>query len=173
MKTKQHGSTTVEVAIGIPIILVAFFGWIELCMVTYSMSMIDDAFTLAVSSAKKSGHWDTTDNYIQQIEKELRSHGGALSTQLVPESSVDINVYYFKNFQSLDRCSSLEYSEISDCPDYRSESKGSPIAMYELTYDYHPLISAWFPDLKIKREIITVQEYERCNLVYQKFGCKE
>lgn len=179
MKIKQLGGTTVEVAIGIPIILIAFFGWIELCMVTYSMSVIDDAFTIAVSRAKKSGNWGEANDYFQQIRIELDHYGGALGTQLVPENSIKLRVVPFDSFDKLysyenrssrwvgdGGCIPAGYSRASDdCTERPVQYyTANPIALYNLSYIYQPLFSIWFPNINIRREIIAVQERERCVL---------
>ncbi len=179
MKIKQQGGTTVELAIGIPIILIAFFGWIELCMVTYSMSVIDDAFTIAVSRAKKSGNWGEANDYFQQIRTELDHYGGALGTQLVPENSIKLRVIPFDSFDKLyafenrssrwvgdGGCMPASSSRASDdCTERPVQYyTTNPIALYNLSYIYHPLFSTWLPNINIRREIIAVQERERCVL---------
>ncbi|MCG6461806.1 pilus assembly protein [Vibrio parahaemolyticus] len=173
MRRWQKGSITVEVAMGIPIILIAFFAWVELCTLIYAMGTVDDAFTVGVKNVKKAGSWDSTENYAQDIVNELTNYNSALGTNLIKEDSIDVNVYYFSNVRDLQKCSSSSYENISDCPYYKASSRSNPIALYELNYSYHPMFSSWFPDISLKREIIAIQEFERCNLENEITGCDE
>ena len=72
-KRKQKGSLTVEVAMGIPIFLAIVFGWVEICILTFSMSMTDHALTTAVMRTKKAGDSSSSQsiNYGQIIKDEL------------------------------------------------------------------------------------------------------
>ncbi len=173
MKKWQKGSVSVEVAMGIPIILIAFFAWVELCTLTYAMSTVDDAFTLGVRNVKKSGSWSSSVDYAQKIKYELTNYSGALGTNLIKKDSIDVNVYYFNSVSDLSKCSSSSYESISDCPYYKVTPRANPIALYELNYSYHPIFSSWFSDISLKREIIAVQEFERCNLINETAGCEE
>ncbi len=99
-KRKQKGSLTVEVAMGIPIFLAIAFGWVEICILTFSMSMTDHALTTAVMRTKKAGDSSSSNsiNYGQMINDELATGCRALWSNVVKEGSVAINVSYFRDY---------------------------------------------------------------------------
>lgn len=173
MRKKQKGSLTVEAAIGIPIFLAVAFAWVEICIMTYSMSMTDHALTTAVMRVKKAGSSSNRDtvNYTQRIHDELNKAGGLLWANVVQEGSVQIKVDYFRNYDSLLECDD-SYDNAEECPDREEQPKDMAIAIYGLVYTYDPIVSIWFPEIRIRREIITIQEYERCSFkVGQGAGC--
>lgn len=49
----QKGSLTVEVAMGLPVLIMVLFTWFDLSVLTYSMGVTDHALTTAVMSSKK------------------------------------------------------------------------------------------------------------------------
>ncbi|MGD8110219.1 TadE/TadG family type IV pilus assembly protein [Vibrio sp. NTOU-M3] len=173
MKRRQKGSLTVEAAMGIPIFLAVVFAWVEICIMTFSMSMTDHALTTAVMRVKKagdsSGH--NTVDYDKRIQDELEKAGGSLWTNVVQEGSVDIKVDYFPNYDSLFKCND-NYQNAEECPDREEQPENMAIAVYGLEYTYDPIVSIWFPEMRIRREVITIQEYERCSFkVGQGAGC--
>lgn len=48
----QKGSLTVEVAMGLPVLIMVLFTWFDLSVLTYSMGVTDHALTTAVMSSK-------------------------------------------------------------------------------------------------------------------------
>ncbi len=164
MNRKQCGALTVEAAIGIPIFLAVVFGWIEICMLTFSMSMTDHALTTSVMHVKKLGSaaGDSPVNYSQMLKEELKQTGGSLWTSSVKGGEVDIKVHYFRNYDSFLQCNE-NFNSADDCPERRDDAENMAIAVYALQYTYDPLVSIWFPEMQIKREIVTIQEYERCS----------
>ncbi len=173
LKSEQKGSLTVEVAMGIPIFLAIVFGWVEICILTFSMSMTDHALTTAVMRTKKAGDTSNNDsiNYNQMISDELSKAGGALWSNVVKQGSVNINVNYFRNYDDFLKCTD-SYASAEQCPNKKDQPENMALAVYELEYTYDPIVSIWFPDMSIKREVITIQEYERCSFkIGQGAGC--
>ena len=172
-KRKQKGSLTVEAAMGIPIFLAIVFGWVEICILTFSMSMTDHALTTAVMRTKKAGDSSSSNsiNYGQMIKDELNKAGGSLWSNVVKEGSVVIHVNYFRDYEGFLKCADT-YASADKCPDKKDEPEDMALAVYALEYTYDPIVSIWFPDMPIKREIITIQEYERCSFkIGQGAGC--
>lgn len=174
MNIERHrGAFTVEVAMGLPILLMFVFGWIEVCLMTFNVSMTDHALTTAVMRTKKAGDSSGRDtvNYRQQIKDELTKTGGYLWGRGVKPGSVKIDVDYFRDFGGFLKCTD-EYSSAAECPERRDEPENMTLAVYSLEYVYNPLSSIWFPEATINREIITIQEYERCSFKIGKgAGC--
>lgn len=168
MKKACRGSMTVEAALGLPVLVVLAFFWLELCVMIFSMSMIDHVITTSVIEIKKMGESSQKNaiNYKQIINNKLTKAGSILGINAVDKGSVSINVKYLDDFDKLTLCDS-RYSKITDCPHVTNRAESSPLAVYSIKYDYKPLVSPWFPKFEIKREIMAVQEYERCEF---KFG---
>ncbi|WP_391090565.1 TadE/TadG family type IV pilus assembly protein [Vibrio sp. NH-UV-68] len=162
--TKQKGSLTIEAAMGIPILLAIVFAWIEICLLTFNMSMTDHALTTAVMRTKKAGEAnnDQTVNYSQMIKDELAKAGGSLWGKGVKPGSVIINVDYFRDFGGFLKCTD-EFDTAEECPDRGEKPEDMALAVYNLEYTYNSIVSIWFPEMRIKREVITIQEYERCS----------
>ncbi|MCG9776460.1 pilus assembly protein, partial [Vibrio diabolicus] len=56
---------------------------------------------------------------------------------------------------------------LSECPnikkgDTAENSVNMPIAIYQLSFTYQPLFNFVMPSMNISREMVAVQEYERC-----------
>ncbi len=165
-RRRIRGAIAIEAAIGIPVLLFVIMLWVELCLLFFAISSTEHAFAEAVFYAKKvdieNSIWG---DYTDVIDSKLWGEGtsGPLWSETTVRSSVQINAAYFKNFDSLHQCSNLELSA-NDCPSSSSDSRNGAIAIFSLNYIYKPLVLGWFPRMLIRREIITVQEYERCAL---------
>ncbi len=68
----------------------------------------------------------------------------------------------FRDYEGFLKCTDT-YASADKCPDKKDEPEDMALAVYALEYTYDPIVSIWFPDMPIKREIITIQEYERCS----------
>lgn len=177
MKNKLRGSLTAEVALGLPVLLIVLFTWFDLSVMTYSMGVIDHAFTIAVMKSKKLGDSSnsSTVNYQDHLLDELENSGGVLWKSVVLNSSIETNVYYFNNLATFVSCNKST-SPISQCADKSGNSTENavnmPLAVYQLNFEYQPLFNYFLPSMKISREIIAVQEYERCTFKLGKgAGC--
>ncbi|WP_390502602.1 TadE family protein [Vibrio harveyi] len=164
----QKGSLTVETALGLPILIMVLFTWFDLSVLTYSMGVTDHALTTAVMSSKKQGSSHSSENidYQEIIENKLKSSGGALWSKVIDSSSVVTSVYYFQNLaafvdcnrsgEALSECSNAEKDKTAD------KSVNMPIAIYQLRFTYRPLFNFVMPSMTINREMVAIQEYERC-----------
>ncbi|MCF7361904.1 pilus assembly protein TadE [Vibrio diazotrophicus] len=153
MRTKQKGSFVIEAAIGIPILFMIIFTWIEYCILIYSMSMTDHAFTRAVMYAKKLS---SGQNYELVAKNKMLEARGAYS-YVIRENNVTINIRYFQDFSALSGCRG---NDVTTCYGATNVPYAMPIAIYELKYLYQPLFSIWLPEIPIRREIMTIQEYQ-------------
>lgn len=165
-RRRIRGAIAIEAAIGIPVLLFVIMLWVELCILFFAISSTEHAFAEAVFYAKKvdieNSIWG---NYTDVIDSKLRGKGtsGLLWGETTVRSSVQINAAYFKDFASLHQCSNLDLPA-HDCPSSSSDFRNGAIAIFSLSYIHKPLVLGWFPTMSIRREIITVQEYERCAL---------
>lgn len=162
MNKRQFGSVTIESALGITILLGVFLSWIEVCVLTYSMSMTDIAFSRAVSNVKKIEFKnDQSIDYKSEIKKFLYNEGGALWNSTIEKDDIYINVNYFNKLEQLISCYTESNNDDLNCVNESQEYKNKALAVYELSYIYDPSVSFWFPEMNISREIISIQEYER------------
>ncbi|TOD75638.1 pilus assembly protein TadE [Vibrio parahaemolyticus] len=164
----QKGSLTVEVAMGLPVLIMVLFTWFDLSVLTYSMGVTDHALTTAVMSSKKQGSSSNSEkvDYQDVVKTKLESSGGALWSKVVDHSSVSASVYYFKNLSDFVQCNRSGQA-LDDCPNVKkgdavANSVNMPIAIYQLSFTYHPLFNFVMPSMSINREMVVVQEYERC-----------
>ncbi len=170
MKKYIRGSVAVEAAVGIPILIFLVLSWIELCLIFYSINLTEHAFSKAVFEAKKVNLRSSSySNYKSFIYDRLLEYGGTLWKESTISDSVVVDVNYFNNYSSLLQCTS-DYEYVNQCSTASSDYKNMAIAIYSLTYTHRPLISIWVPPMPIKREIITVQEYGRCEFDIESGG---
>ncbi|WCE32563.1 TadE/TadG family type IV pilus assembly protein [Vibrio sp. SCSIO 43137] len=167
------GTIAVEAAIGLPVLLFVVLLWVELCFIFYAISSTEHAFASAVIYAKKvnieDSSWEKYQDIVELKLKESKSARILWGRTTVP-SSVSINVTYFKEYAFLSQCSEL-YLSSHKCPSGSSDYKNGAIAIYSLSYTYQPLLLNWLPAMPIKREIMAVQEYERCALTVSGRSC--
>ncbi|CAK2825166.1 pilus assembly protein [Vibrio cyclitrophicus] len=168
MKCKQRGSLTVEVALGLPVLIMVMFTWFDLSVLTYSMGVTDHALTSAVMRSKKQGNSSNskTVDYNQEITDSLNESGGSLWSIVVERSSIVSQIYYFKNMADFVSCNKTG-RPIDECSSVKIGSNNNnsidmPLAIYQLTFTYKPLFNFVLPEMNIRREIVAVQEYERC-----------
>ncbi|ENO8415219.1 pilus assembly protein [Vibrio mimicus] len=174
MRKHQKGSLTVEVAIGLPILMMAIFTWIELCVFTYSLTVTDHALTTGVMRVKKLGDASNskTIDYDRMLQEQLKRSGGALWNNVVKPESVTAKIRYFRNYDDLLNCSYSGSENVEECPTAEEQPKNMAIAVYELRYEYQPMFNYLLPKMQIRREVLSVQEYERCTFkVGQGAGC--
>lgn len=173
-RNRMRGTVAVEAAIGIPVLLFVILLWVELCFMFYAISSTEHAFASAVFYAKKvsieDSHWENYRDIVESKLKESESAGMLWGRTTVP-SSVTVDVRYFKDYASLSQCSDLNLSSQA-CPSGSSDFMNGAIAIYSLSYTYQSLLLNWFSAMPIRREIITVQEYERCALSVSGRSCE-
>lgn len=162
----MNGSVALEAAICIPIILFVIILWAELCFLFYSISSNEHAFANAVFYAKKidMNNHNNLGNYSEAVQSKLRDYGGKLWGASTVPSSLEISVNYFQDYDALQDCSNSVDENIDNCQVNSTDYRNGAIAIYSLSYIHQPLSLTWFPNIKIKREIIAVQEYERCEI---------
>ncbi|ELV8624961.1 pilus assembly protein [Vibrio cidicii] len=174
MIKRQKGALTVEVAMGLPILLMMCFSWVEICLLSYSMSISDHALTVSVIRTKKLGSASSTTTvaYQKELEKHINQQGGVAWKYLAKEGSVKIHVDYFKDYQDFVICNT-DYEDVEQCPKKSRQPKNMAIAMYRMEYTYNTLFDGFLPDFKVRRELMAIQEYERCAFkIGQGAGCE-
>ncbi|EGR0106792.1 pilus assembly protein, partial [Vibrio vulnificus] len=94
MKIRHKGSLTVEVALVLPIFLSIIMGWIEMCMLSYSMSISDHVLSSSVIKAKKAGSASATNSveYDKLIEKYVKEYAGASWKYFVKDESLKVKI---------------------------------------------------------------------------------
>lgn len=165
----MRGAVAVESAIGIPILLFVILLWAELCFLLFAISSTEHAFANAVFYAKKIDVNDISGDYIDIIKSKLLdpTFSGHLLGDTTVQSSISVSAHYFKNYSSLVQCSDPAIL-IDNCPEASTSYSNGVISIFRLQYLYKPLALSWFKSIPITREIITVQEYERC--LFPSFG---
>ncbi|WP_261858144.1 TadE family protein [Photobacterium sanguinicancri] len=160
---KIRGSISVEVALGLPVLILTVFAWFDLCVMSYAFAVSDHALNVATSETKKLGKvgGGTAEDYEGYVESALATSSGILFPLVVKADSVKTDVHYFKNIDSLSTCSD-KYKNIDDCPGVNKKPKNMAIAIYSLSFQYKPVFSYFLEPMNIKREVIAIQEYERC-----------
>ncbi|RSD27493.1 TadE family protein [Vibrio pectenicida] len=164
MRKYQIGSFTVEAAMGIPIFILVVLTWIEICVAIYSISMSDHALTQAVSATKKTISDGSSVKYNQLVENKLKEQAGFLWSHVMKPGTYKLEVEYLPSYSDLVNCSAIDIKKKSSgsaCSNFSQKSHDKAIAIYSLGFDYSPVVSVWFPELTIKREIIVIQEHER------------
>lgn len=160
----QKGSITVEAALGLPILIMAVLTWVEVCVFTYSTALTDHALTVGVMKIKKQGnlYQSTKVDYERLLTAELKNSGGALWNAVTKQGSVQSSIQYLSGYRELVDCSLLPADERENCASGEGDSSNKPVAIYKLKYEYQPMFNFLMPNMEIRREIISIQENERC-----------
>ncbi|NIY84158.1 TadE/TadG family type IV pilus assembly protein [Vibrio hepatarius] len=162
---KQRGSIAVETALGLPILIMAILTWLDICVFTYSTALTDHALTVGVMKIKKQGssYGSTKVDYESLLATELNNSGGALWNAITKQGSVQSSIEYLSGYQELVNCSMLPADERETCASGEQDSSNKPVAIYKLKYEYQPMFNFLMPNMEIRREIISIQENERCS----------
>lgn len=137
----QKGSLTIEVAMGLPVLIMVLFTWFDLSVLTYSMGVTDHALTTAVMSSKKQGSSSNSEkvDYQDVVKTKLESSGGALWSKVVDHSSVSASVYYFKNLSDFVQCNRSGQA-LDDCPNVKKRRCSGELSQYadsHLSIEFH------------------------------------
>lgn len=105
-------------------------------------------------------------DYQDVVKTKLETSGGALWSKVVDHSSVSASVYYFKNLSDFVQCNRSGQA-LDDCPNVKKGRCSGELSqyadsIYQLSFTYHPLFNFVMPSMSINREMVAVQEYERC-----------
>ncbi|BDU36997.1 TadE/TadG family type IV pilus assembly protein [Vibrio nigripulchritudo] len=161
--SKQRGVVAIEAAIGFPILILMILTWIELCLMAFAMAISDHAITRAVADTKKLGRADSiaTINYDRAIRSAIRHSGGIIIPAVVEEGSIESNIYYIESYRALVRCSNSA-QDFRNCSGVSNEPQNKALALYEVAFTYSPLFNFLLPNIEMRREVMAIQEYERC-----------
>ncbi|CCN71199.1 TadE/TadG family type IV pilus assembly protein [Vibrio nigripulchritudo] len=162
-RSKSKGVITIEAAIGFPILIVMILTWMELCLMAFAIAITDHAITRAVADTKKLGRADsvTTVNYDRAIRSAIRHSGGIVMPAVIEDGSLSSNIYYIDGYRKLVDCSKKS-EHFSSCNGVSEQPRNKALAMYEVSFSYSPIFNFFLPNIDMRREVIAIQEYERC-----------
>ena len=165
-RSKQKGVVAIETALGLFAFLLMIFFWMEVSYMGFVSALMDYSVSESARVAKASGD---DRNYNSVFEDEVRKGGNSsLWGQFLDVSKISIRISYYNKVSDVKNPACLigepEEGSLEVCSTTEDEDKPNPIAIYQVTYPYAPLLLSLFFDtdtLSIKREVITIQEYER------------
>lgn len=147
---KQRGVVAIETALGMFAFLLMIFYWMEVSYMGFVSALVDYSVTEAGRSAKASERVD----YKKIFEAAIKNTN-SLWGSFIDVDDLGVETKYCKTVDDLAR---------EACNGAKTKS---PIAIYRVSYDYQPLFLSLFMGqkeanaMKISREVITIQEYER------------
>lgn len=147
---KQRGVVAIETALGMFAFLLMIFYWMEVSYMGFVSALVDYSVTEAGRSAKASERVD----YKKIFEAAIKNTN-SLWGSFIDVDDLGVETKYCKTVDDLAR---------EAC---NGAKTNSPIAIYRVSYDYQPLFLSLFMGqkeanaMKISREVITIQEYER------------
>lgn len=169
---KQKGIVAIEFAMGFPIFLFMCFAWLELCYLSYISALTDYAVAYAVRESKSYVATKGTNpqQFYQARFKDILTMDDSIWTHYVDVNKFKVHVSYFKDLAPLmapcvdKKVPVDEQKPNQNClPEGVASPTGAAIALYSVEYQYRPLIMPVLNGLMLKREIIAVQEHERCS----------
>ncbi|OLQ81644.1 hypothetical protein BIT28_04485 [Photobacterium proteolyticum] len=162
-----RGSVTVETALGLPVLLMMLLTFVELCFMTFAVTSADYALAAAVAETKRTNtaNEEQTEAFKNQVMVSLNNNTFNLLMNRTVESTYNADVLFIDNLDDLRECSE-NHSDIETCSGISSDAYNKPIAIYRLEYDYTPSLSFILPSISIKKEIIAIQESQRCKYKY-------
>ncbi|AMO55932.1 TadE/TadG family type IV pilus assembly protein [Endozoicomonas montiporae] len=157
-KKKQQGVVAIETALGLFGFLLMIFYWMEVSYMGFVSALMDYTVSEVSREARTGNHQG---NYQAVVERAVFNSTDSLWMQFLDTSKITVSVRFFKGVDQLaeDDCELVA----GDCPS--GAPRWSPIAVYQVSYPYQPLSFALFSEpnhsMRISREVIAIQEYER------------
>lgn len=156
-KKKQRGVVSIEVALGLLSFLMMIFYWMEVSYMGFVSAVVDYTVTEVSREARTGDH---KGQYSDVVNRLINEGTDSLWVHFLDTSKITVSVRYFSGVQQLedDDCRSAADVCLS------GEARWSPIAVYQVSYPYQPLVLSLLLDtdaVRISREVIAIQEYER------------
>lgn len=169
---KQDGVVAIEFAMGFPIFLFMCIAWFELCYLSYISALTD--YVVAHSSRESKSYVKAAgvnaEQFYQVRFKEILMVNDSFWADYVDVNKFKIKISYFNDLAPLikpcvDKSVPVEEQKPNDncLPEGENSSKGAAIALYSVEYQYRPLMMPLLNKLMLMREVIAVQEHERCS----------
>lgn len=169
---KQNGVVVIEFALGFPIFLFMCFAWLELCYLSYISALTD--YVVAHSSRESKSYVAkkgiNPQQFYQARFKDILTTNDSFWADYVDVNKFKVQISYFNDLAPLiepcvDKHVPVEEQKPNEncLPEGEPSSKGSAIALYSVKYQYRPLIMPLLNKLMLTREVIAVQEHERCS----------
>ncbi|USD38920.1 TadE/TadG family type IV pilus assembly protein [Ferrimonas sp. SCSIO 43195] len=164
---RQRGTVAVEAALGLPLLILMVLAWLEFCVLTYAMAATDHALATAVNAAKRQGSLSSTvvADYEYALLQALRENGIQWWMSSEELGAVRAEVVYFSDLSALAQCSQGD-AELQSCAQASSSGLNASVAVYQVDYRYQPMFNVYLPELRVHREVVAVQEYQRCKFKY-------
>lgn len=148
-KYKQQGTISIEFAMSSIVLFMMIFAVFELSRFIYINNLVDIAITEASRDSRIHENKGTDDNYKKLLEQSL-SQDSLWNSLAIKKGNYIFKEQCYKNFKALT-------SEIED----KDECNKSELAIYTLTYTYHPLfIFNGVTTRKITRSVLVQNEYQ-------------
>ncbi|AQS38110.1 TadE-like protein [Shewanella psychrophila] len=150
-KRRQLGVISIEFAIGSIVMFLVTFGIFEISRLIYVINLTESALR---ESSRDTRVWDgerTGELYGQRMTQMFEKKG-EIWHLLVDPSRYQLSISYFESLQDLiDNKSSGT----------QAKQQRSPLALYEISYDYTPMFFlAGVIEKKISRRILVTMEHE-------------
>lgn len=166
----ERGVVSIEFALIIPIFLTLIFMWAEICFMSYVSSLGDFAISQTARSAKANLRRDEgTAAYAAAIESALNTT--TFGKYFSGKFSVDVRYLKSTELNQLSKACGYEVdadtgSLVNTCQlEGYTTGEARPVAVYRISYNYTPIFASliFSGDAVFDREVIAVQEYERCD----------
>ncbi|MCL1145362.1 pilus assembly protein [Shewanella marinintestina] len=150
-KKRQLGAFSVEFAIGAMVMFFVTFGIFELSRLIYVINLTESALR---ESSRDTRVWEGEryDDLYQQRLIQMFENKGEIWHLLADPKRYSLSISYFESFPDL----------LNDKPSITlTKQQRSPLAIYEISYDYTPMfILAGVFEQKISRRILVTMEHE-------------
>ena len=145
----QKGVVAIETALGLLAFLMMIFYWMEVSYMGFVSSLMDYASAEGSRAARTS---ELEEGDYQKLFEDIIKDSGSIWGQFVDADDIKVSTYF---------CESVEQAASLDC---NEDGSNYPIAVYQLTYYYQPLLTSLFfkpgETMAISREAFAIQEYE-------------
>lgn len=169
-RRNEKGVVSLEFALIFPIFFTMMFMWAEICFMSYVSSLGDFAISQTARVVKASYRRDAgTVAYASELKSTLDS---TLFGQYFADN-FEVDVRYLKSSELGKLSEECGYvvddvtgEVVNTCKlDGYTTGEARPVAVYHITYTYSPILSSLIisGDAIFDREVIAVQEYERCD----------
>nr|PMI52578.1 hypothetical protein BCU42_23595 [Vibrio splendidus]PMI77452.1 hypothetical protein BCU38_24115 [Vibrio splendidus] len=156
---RQRGVASIEFSLSFMAFFLMCAFLVELSFMSYTIAVSDYALSQAARESKVTFSTAKTGNgrYSHAFNRLLKKNQSVWGAFIDP-SKFNFKIAFLRDLSQLRSFDGSCFSTKNIC----GSAQNSPIAIYQITYDYQPLFSYFVPrSMSFTREAIVIQEFQR------------
>lgn len=156
---RQRGVSSLEFSLSFMAFFLMCAFLVELSFMSYTIAVSDYALSQAARDTKVTFSTIKIGNgrYRHAFNRSLKKYQSVFGSSIDP-SMYSFKVAFLRDLSQLKKFDGSCFSTNNIC----GSAQNSPIAIFQITYDYQPLFSYFVPrSISFTREAIVIQEFQR------------